>query len=73
MIDSQNITSDAFFEGRLRIYQTRDGYRYSIDAVLLAGAVYPKPGQVLVDLGTGCGIIALILIHPASGYFSAGH
>lgn len=46
--------------------QSRAGYRFSIDAILLASASEPKAGQTVVDLGTGCGIIALILAyrHP---------
>ncbi|MBI9086830.1 MAG: tRNA1(Val) (adenine(37)-N6)-methyltransferase [Desulfobacterales bacterium] len=60
------ISRDAFFNGRLRVKQLRDGYRFSIDAILLADAVRPGPGETVVDLGTGCGIIALILArrHP---------
>lgn len=54
-------TDDAFFQGKLQIRQRTDGYRFSIDAVLLASSVCPKAGQTLIDLGTGCGIIPLIL------------
>lgn len=61
------ITQDAFFNGRLRISQTHGGYRFSIDAVILAGHITPRAGQSVLDLGTGCGIIPLILAyrHPA--------
>ena len=55
------LTEDTFFDGRLRVSQPRDGYRYSIDAVLLAGFLRCKDGQTILDLGTGCGIIPLIL------------
>jgi tRNA1Val (adenine37-N6)-methyltransferase len=54
-------TEDAFFQGKIQIRQRPNGYRFSIDAVLLASAVCPKAAQTLVDLGTGCGIIPLIL------------
>ena len=59
-------TSDSFFNGRIRIRQNRTGYRFSIDAVLLAHQVHPRPGDRVLDLGTGCGIIPLILAfrHP---------
>jgi tRNA1Val (adenine37-N6)-methyltransferase len=61
-----DVTQDSFFNGRIRLKQHRAGYRYSIDAVILASAVQLKPGETLVDLGTGCGIIPLILAfrHP---------
>ena len=61
------VTQDSFFDGRLRLKQHRHGYRYSIDAVILAGAVHPKPGETVVDLGTGCGIIPLILAFRRPG------
>jgi tRNA1(Val) A37 N6-methylase TrmN6 len=54
-------TEDTFFQGGIRIRQRRGGYRFSIDAVILASVVRPKPGQTVVDVGTGCGIIPLIL------------
>lgn len=60
------LTRDTFFDGRLIVSQTREGYRFSIDAILLAAAVLPQPGDTLLDLGTGSGIIPLILAmrHP---------
>jgi tRNA1Val (adenine37-N6)-methyltransferase len=69
-----SVTQDTFFNGRLRLKQHRGGYRYSIDAVILASAVQPKPGETLVDLGTGCGIIPLILAfrHPNLGRRAPG-
>jgi tRNA1Val (adenine37-N6)-methyltransferase len=61
------ITRDSFFDGCIRLTQPRRGYRYSIDAVILANGVNPKPGETLVDLGTGCGIIPLILAFRCPG------
>ncbi len=55
------VTRDSFFNGRIRLQQHGRGYRYSIAAVILASAVHPRPGETVVDLGTGCGIIPLIL------------
>ena len=45
----------------LSIIQHRQGYRFSLDAVLLAGFVEPKAGEKVFDLGTGSGIIPLLL------------
>ncbi len=56
-----NERMDAFLDGELRLIQSRDGYRFSIDAVLLSQFVNIKPGDMVVDLGTGCGVIPLIL------------
>lgn len=52
---------DSLFGGRLLVCQQRDGYRFSIDAVLLAGLSRIQPLDRVADLGTGCGVIPLIL------------
>ena len=54
-------TLDALFEGRLKVLQKKCGYRFSIDAFLLARFAKPFPMDRIIDLGTGCGIIPLIL------------
>ncbi|KJS28501.1 MAG: hypothetical protein VR64_24265 [Desulfatitalea sp. BRH_c12] len=66
MNPSSETTRDTFFNGRLIVTQSRDGYRFSIDAVLLAATVKPKRGDTLLDLGTGCAIMPLVLAarHP---------
>jgi tRNA1Val (adenine37-N6)-methyltransferase len=66
------LTCDSFFEGRLEIRQPRDGYRFSIDAVLLGNAVRPRPGDRVLDLGTGCGIVPLILVFRFPGISVTG-
>ncbi len=53
---------DYFMDGRLKLIQSKDGYRFSIDAILLAEFVTIRQGDVVVDLGTGCGVIPLILL-----------
>ena len=62
-----DLTEDTFFNGRIKVLQHREGYRFSIDAVLLAAFSAPEAEDRIVDLGTGCGIIPLILgyRHPA--------
>lgn len=54
-------TVDAFLNGRLRIIQSQKGYRFSIDALLLADFVMLGDEDIVVDLGAGCGIISLLL------------
>ncbi len=53
---------DEFMDGRLKLIQSKTGYRFSIDAILLSQFVTIKRGDRIVDLGTGCGIIPLILL-----------
>ena len=61
--ESGGRTEDTFFNGGIKVFQHREGYRFSIDAVLLAAFSAPGIKDRIVDLGTGCGIIALILGH----------
>ncbi len=63
----ETVTTDTFFDGRIRVKQYRSGYRFSIDSVLLSHYVRPQPGDVVVDLGTGCGIIPLLLAYRNPG------
>lgn len=58
-----SLTTDTFFGGKLHIKQGESGYRFSLDAVLLAGHVGSLAEERLLDLGSGCGIIPLILAH----------
>ena len=57
----ENYTRDTFLNGALTVWQERSGYRFSIDPVLLAGHTLLRPDDRVVDLGTGCGIIPLML------------
>jgi len=52
---------DELFNGRLKIIQKKEGYRFSLDALLLAHFSCHLSAQSTIDLGTGSGIIPLIL------------
>jgi tRNA1(Val) A37 N6-methylase TrmN6 len=54
-------TLDTFYHGRIRVLQKKKGYRFSVDSPLLADFIRPKAGDEGIDLGTGCGIISLLL------------
>jgi tRNA1Val (adenine37-N6)-methyltransferase len=45
----------------VKVYQNRQGYRFSVDAVLLYAFVNMKYVRHVADLGTGSGIIGLLL------------
>ncbi len=57
------MTTDTFFSGKVVVCQTRQGYRFSIDAVLLASMVHPKPGESVMDMGTGCGVVPILIAY----------
>jgi tRNA1Val (adenine37-N6)-methyltransferase len=59
--DESEETLDTIFSGQLKILQKKKGYRFSIDALLLAHFAEFHPTDQIIDLGTGCGIIPLIL------------
>jgi len=63
---------DDFMDGRLRLIQSKAGYRFSIDAILLSEFVTIKKGDTVVDLGTGCGIIPLVLLLTRSVRYAVG-
>lgn len=52
---------DELFDGRLRIIQKKEGYRFSVDAILLAHFSSQLSANSIIDLGTGSGVIPLIL------------
>jgi len=54
-------TLDSFYHGRIRIIQKKRGYRFSVDAPLLADFIRTRPDDELLEIGTGCGVIALLL------------
>lgn len=56
-------TDDTLFDGRLICRQHQKGYRFSVDAVLLAHFCSPAKRDRVLDLGTGCGIVSLIMAH----------
>ena len=45
----------------IKVYQNRKGYRFSVDALLLYSFVNVKHADNIADLGTGSGIIGLLL------------
>ncbi len=54
-------TLDSFYHGRIHILQKKRGYRFSIDAPLLADFIQPGPADELLELGAGVGVISLLL------------
>lgn len=64
MIKNDEAIED-LLKGKLKVIQKKSGYRFSIDAVLLADFTRVKKKDAIADLGTGCGVIPLILSRKA--------
>ncbi|HUL29089.1 MAG TPA: methyltransferase [Thermodesulfobacteriota bacterium] len=61
LFPSPSETLDVFFNGNLQILQKRKGYRFSVDALLLSQFIKIRKDEKVIDLGTGCGILPLLL------------
>lgn len=66
------MTRDHFFNGNIVLNQPESGYRFSIDAVILSHLVCPEPGETVLDLGTGCGVIPIMLAYRHAGIHVIG-
>jgi len=60
-MDEGEVGEDALLGGRLRLVQPRRGHRAGTDAILLAAAASPRPGERIADLGAGTGAVGLAL------------
>lgn len=56
-------TLDTIFGGALALEQPRDGHRFGIDSVILACQALHQPPDAVLDVGCGCGVLALIAGH----------
>lgn len=60
-------TEESLFDGRVVIRQAQAGYRFSLDAVLLAGLTRCGKTERVLDLGTGCGVVPLVMCYRGQG------
>ena len=65
-------TLDVLYDGKVKLFQDRRGYRFSLDALLLAHFMTCRRGEEIVDLGTGNGVIALTLAYLDSSLSITG-
>ena len=54
-------TLDSFYRGSILVLQKKEGYRFSVDAPLLADFIQTKRSDEVLELGAGNGIISLLL------------
>ncbi len=60
-VPAEDETLDRWAPGGLQVLQKKSGYRFSIDTLILADFVRLKKSTRVLDLGTGCGILSLLL------------
>lgn len=70
-LSEQELTLDDLQNGYF-IYQLKDGFRFGVDAVLLSDFADIKKGETVADLGTGTGIIPILLAAKTEGRFFTG-
>ncbi len=51
-----------FLNNRVKFYQLKEGFRFGTDTFLLTTFVKVKGKEKLIDLGTGCGVIPILLL-----------
>lgn len=66
------MTLDDFLGGSVRVWQPKRGFRAGIDSVLLAGSVPALPGQRVLELGCGAGVVSLCLLSRIPGTAATG-
>jgi tRNA1Val (adenine37-N6)-methyltransferase len=60
-------TTDTILGGALPIAQPANGYRFSMDSILLARFADVRPRDRVLELGAGCGVISILIAaarHP---------
>jgi len=57
------VTHDYFYKKKVIILQHKKGYRFSVDAPILADFLPFCPSGEALEIGTGCGIISMLALY----------
>ncbi len=69
---SPDETLDTFSNGSLHVLQKKKGYRFSVDSILLGQFTRVRKNERVIDLGTGCGILPLLLSQTTKAHSFVG-
>ena len=62
-LEPSDITEDYFYKKKVIVLQRKKGYRFSVDAPILADFLPFRPGETALEIGTGCGIISMLALY----------
>ncbi|MGM9567756.1 MAG: tRNA1(Val) (adenine(37)-N6)-methyltransferase [Clostridia bacterium] len=62
MMNPNELTLDDLRIGGFRLFQPKKGYRFAVDAPILAALAPVAPGMSVLDLGCGGGVLSLLLL-----------
>ncbi|MFZ0678890.1 tRNA1(Val) (adenine(37)-N6)-methyltransferase [Candidatus Binatus sp.] len=58
---SSNETRDTILDGSITLIQPKHGYRFSIEAILLARFARANARDRVLELGAGCGVVSIMM------------
>lgn len=61
-LSEDEISRDYFYKKKVVVFQSKKGYRFSVDAPILADFLPHCPRSNALDIGTGCGIVSLLAL-----------
>jgi tRNA1Val (adenine37-N6)-methyltransferase len=59
--NSSNETRDTILDGSITLIQPKHGYRFSVEAILLARFAHANTRDRILELGAGCGIVSIMM------------
>jgi tRNA1Val (adenine37-N6)-methyltransferase len=71
-VNPKQESTKPFSISAVKIAQPQRGYRFTVDAVTLAEYVQIAPTETLLDLGTGVGVIPLLIWQRSSFRYAVG-
>ena len=54
-------TCDAILDGSITLIQPKQGYRFSVEAILLGRFAHASKRDRVLDLGAGCGVVSILM------------
>lgn len=69
--ENKSVTLNYFYKKKVIVFQRKKGYRFSVDAPILADFL-PFSQKEALEIGTGCGIISLLAVYKNKFSFLHG-